>query len=102
MLFDVLLHCCYIRMCACKCALDLCLLIDKLLGGECECNKCLMLHPDSRKCFTCVDYPYNITSDSCGTDVRQDQRRAFVLSLFLSSTGAANFYIESYGLGKYV
>jgi hypothetical protein len=68
---------------------------------KCECNDCFMLDPGSGKCFNCSDYFYNVVNDSCATDFRQDQRRAFVLSFFLSSTGAANFYIESYGLGKF-
>lgn len=70
------------------------------LGGVCECNACFMVDPGSSTCFTCSDFMYDPASGSCGTDFRQDQRRAFVLSFFLSSTGAANFYIESYGLGK--
>lgn len=73
-----------------------------LVDGMCECNECFMLHPDTQRCFMCEDYPYNLTTTSCGEDVRQDQRRAFFLSFFLSATGAANFYIKVYGLGMFV
>ena len=69
---------------------------------KCECNDCFMVDPKNGTCFFCSDYLYNTTSRTCGTDFRQDQRRAFVLSLFLSSTGAANFYIQSYGLGEWI
>lgn len=72
-----------------------------ILDGVCECNDCFMNDPETSTCFNCSDYFYNMANGSCGTDFRQDQRMAFVLSFFLSSTGAANFYIESYGLGKY-
>lgn len=60
-----------------------------------------MVDPETSTCFNCSDYFYNTMNNTCGTDFRQDQKRAFVLSLFLSSTGAANFYIESFGLGKF-
>ena len=69
-------------------------------GGVCTCNDCFMFDPESRKCFTCGDYPYFSNNGTCGTDVRQTQRTAFFYSFFLSATGAANFYIESYGLGE--
>jgi len=55
-----------------------------------------------RKCFNCSDFLYFASNQTCGMDNRQDQRRAFFLSLFFSSTGAANFYIRSYGLGEFL
>ena len=70
--------------------------------GVCVCNKCFSLNPETSMCFACRDYPFITSTNMCGSDVRQDQRRAFFLSLFLSSTGAANFYIKSYALGKYL
>ena len=73
---------------------------NSLVGGACECRQCFFRDSDSGKCTTCEDYPYISSSRMCGSDNRQKQSTAILLSLFLSSTGAANFYIESYGLGK--
>ncbi len=61
-----------------------------------------MYDPGQGICFNCSDYLYFDVNGTCGVDNRQDQRRAFFLSLFFSSTGAANFYIKSYGLGEIV
>ena len=48
----------------------------------------------------CPDYLYNNVSDVCGQDSRPRQLTAFLVSLFASSTGAANFYIGQDGLGE--
>ena len=47
----------------------------------------------------CEDWTYNQNERKCDDD-RPKQLTAFLLSLFLSSTGAANFYIGSNDLGK--
>ena len=47
----------------------------------------------------CEDWTYNQNERKCDDD-RPKQLTAFLLSLFLSSTGAANFYIGRNDLGK--
>ena len=51
-------------------------------------------------CYTCIDYPYNLTTQMCGSDSRQNQLTALLLSIFLSAFGAANFYIGQTALGR--
>jgi len=68
--------------------------------GECVCNMCFMRNSSNGRCGTCVDYPYSRNQTICGIDSRPKQLTAFLLSLFLSSTGAANFYIKQNSLGK--
>ena len=57
---------------------------------------------DTGRCTLCSDYPYSEISQACGNDGRPSQLTAFLLSLFLSGTGAANFYIGQSGLGQFV
>ena len=68
-------------------------------AGQCVCTDCFM-SIDGSRCQICTDYPYDNAQDRCGRDGRPRQLTAFLLSLFLSSTGAANFYIGQNGLGK--
>ena len=49
----------------------------------------------------CPDYIYDNGTQVCGNDGRPTQLAAFLISLFVSSTGAANFYIGQNGLGKF-
>lgn len=58
-----------------------------------------MTDDSTGRCRVCSDYPF--LNDECGTDNRQSQLTAFLLSFFLSSTGAANFYIGRNDLGTY-
>eukprot|EP00731_Ephydatia_muelleri_P001333 Em0001g1333a len=46
----------------------------------------------------CKCWMYDVATRTC-TDLRKEQRTAFLLSFFLSITGAANFYIQRYDLG---
>lgn len=70
------------------------------VAGQCLCMDCFMSDDDSGRCRRCNDYPYDPVLRICGRDDRPRQLTAFLLSLFLSSTGAANFYIGQDGLGK--
>lgn len=60
----------------------------------CICSNCFQLSPNGvcglAMCF-------NYTKGRC-VDQRPSQQEAFLLSLFLSSFGAANFYLEDYRL----
>lgn len=67
--------------------------------GQCSCSDCFFLDDTNQRCRMCSDYMYINSSSQCGTDNRQSQLTAFLLSLFLSSTGAANFYIGRNDLG---
>ena len=51
-------------------------------------------------CSTCTDYPYGGIALACGQDNRPKQLTALLLTIFVSSTGAANFYIGQNNLGK--
>ena len=69
------------------------------LNGTCLCLDCFTANASTGHCqlYTpCFDYDPN--DDTC-IDLRQSQTTAFILSLFLSSIGAANFYIGQYVLG---
>ncbi|XP_064399281.1 uncharacterized protein LOC135345769 [Halichondria panicea] len=69
-------------------------------AGQCECSQCFMLNSNGLcDVSLCPDYLYNNVSDVCGQDSRPRQLTAFLVSLFASSTGAANFYIGQDGLG---
>lgn len=68
-------------------------------NGNCVCNDCFFMDNSDGLCYTCIDYPYNSTTRMCGSDSRQNQLTALLLSLFLSAFGAANFYIEQTALG---
>lgn len=67
--------------------------------GQCVCNDCFMINDSSGKCRICSEFSYREDIESCGLDNRQSQLTAFLLSIFLSSTGAANFYIGRNDLG---
>ena len=68
--------------------------------GQCVCNMCFMRNSSSGRCRTCMEYPYSRNQSLCGFDSRPKQLTAFLLSFFLSSTGAANFYIGQNSLGN--
>ena len=59
-----------------------------------------MMDDSNGACRICSEYSYREESQSCGLDNRQSQLTAFLLSIFLSSTGAANFYIGRNDLGS--
>ena len=67
--------------------------------GKCVCNDCFM-RATNGTCRLCQDYLYSDGQQQCVTDNRPSQLTAFLLSLFLSSTGAANFYIGQNSLGE--
>ena len=69
-------------------------------NGSCVCNSCFYLGNSDGLCYTCSDYPYNSSTQMCGSDSRQNQLTALLLSVFLSAFGAANFYIEQTALGN--
>ena len=68
---------------------------------ECLCRECFQRNASSGRCQqdSCEDYYFDSTQRDC-VDDRPSQLTAFLLSLFLSSTGAANFYIGQNGLGE--
>ena len=70
-------------------------------GDQCDCNECFELGSNGT-CVdvSCEDWRYDQTELDC-VDDRPKQLTAFLLSLFLSSTGAANFYIGRNDLGTY-
>ena len=63
------------------------------------CNECFEL-ADNGTCVEveCEDWRYDEAGRKCNDD-RPKQLTAFLLSIFLSSTGAANFYIGRDDLG---
>lgn len=65
----------------------------------CVCSGCFAYN-SAGLCTVCPSYQYNNASGECGIDRRPKQLTAFLLSLFLSSVGAANFYIHQNGLGE--
>ena len=70
-----------------------------IVAGQCVCEMCFTRN-SSGQCQICSDYPFSNTLGECGVDDRPRQLTAFLLSLFLSSTGAANFYIGQTNLGE--
>ena len=67
-------------------------------AGACLCSNCFMKNETSNTCYVqppCTNY--NTNTSSC-VDTRQSQQTAFLLSLFLAWTGAANFYINQLAL----
>ena len=67
-------------------------------AGVCDCSSCFMKNETSNTCYVqppCTNY--NTGTNSC-LDTRQSQLTAFLLSFFLSWTGAANFYINQLAL----
>ena len=67
---------------------------------NCICNSnCFKLNGSVCDYSVCGQYD-NITSTCTDSPDLKDQKTAFLLSMFLSSVGAANFYIERYDLGR--
>jgi hypothetical protein len=60
-----------------------------------------MINDSNGRCRTCSDYTYIESRRECGIDSRPSQLTAFLLSFFLASTGAANFYIGRDDLGEF-
>ena len=75
------------------------LLYNAVPGGQCSCNECFE-RASNGTCVEveCEDWRYDQQELAC-QDSRPKQLTAFLLSLFLSSTGAANFYIGRDDLG---
>ena len=70
-------------------------------GGLCLCNDCFE-EASNGTCIEveCEDWRYDQQQLECDDD-RPKQLTAFLLSFFLSSTGAANFYIGRDDLGMF-
>ena len=70
-------------------------------GGLCSCKECFE-RSFNGTCqeVECEDWRYNQEQLAC-EDNRPKQLTAFLLSIFLSATGAANFYIGRDDLGIY-
>ncbi len=67
----------------------------------CICNECFERNETGQcELNDCDDYEYDSSQREC-VDDRRSQLVAFLLSLFLASTGAANFYIGQNGLGEF-
>ena len=66
-------------------------------SGLCQCNNCFVRENDTCTLLDC--HHYDSEGMQC-VDQRRSQKTAFILSVVLSSTGAANFYIGQYLLGK--
>ena len=71
-------------------------------NNVCVCSECFTANTTGRCTFTIISpsdcYPYNSGTGTC-TDNRKSQLVTFLLSLFLSGFGVANFYIGQNGLG---
>ena len=65
--------------------------------GTCVCNECFSLWNDTCSVKRChhFDEPSGVCEDN-----KKSQKTLLVLSVFLSSTGAANFYIGQEALGE--
>ena len=68
---------------------------------KCVCSDCFYATNSYKSCAYQRCWKYDNITQTCN-DLRKDQRTAFLLSLFLSALGAANFYIERYDLGIWV
>ena len=66
--------------------------------NKCVCTGCFYSTNGYKSCGYKRCWQYVAATHTC-EDLRKDQRTAFLLSLFLSFVGAANFYIEQYTLG---
>lgn len=62
-------------------------------SGQCLCRECFTFVNGTCAVDSCPDYFYNQPSQMC-VDDRPSQLAAFLLSFFLSATGAANFHID--------
>ena len=67
---------------------------------KCVCSDCFYAANSYKSCAYQRCWEYDKTAQTCN-DLRKDQRTAFLLSVFLSALGAANFYIEQYVMGMY-
>ena len=67
---------------------------------KCACSECFYATNSYRSCAYQRCWMYEGTTQTC-IDLRKEQSTAFFLSLFLSTVGAANFYIERYDLGMF-
>ena len=65
--------------------------------NACLCYPCFTINTTSSKCQ--VENCFKWTSDGECVDTRDSQKEAFILSFFLSSLGAANFYIGQWQIG---
>ena len=61
------------------------------------CSDCFVLYNNSCQINVC----WNWTDSGHCVDDRRSQKTTVLLSAFLSSTGAANFYIGQYLLGEF-
>lgn len=80
-------------------------IVECATDGVCVCRECFERDGNSGKCMQntmCPDEYYFSSSTGTCVDERPSQLVAFLLSLFLSSTGAANFYIGRNDLGELV
>ena len=68
--------------------------------NKCVCTGCFYSTNGYKSCGYKRCWQYVAATHTC-KDLRKDQRTAFLLSLFLSFAGAANFYIEQYILGYF-
>lgn len=67
--------------------------------GVCVCLQCFTVNVSTGLCQVYAPcFSYNDDADTC-IDQRQSQTKAFILSVLLSSVGAANFYTGYYSLG---
>ena len=66
-------------------------------SGLCQCSNCFVRENDTCTLEEC--HRYDSDKMQC-VDQRRSQKTAFILSVLLSSTGAANFYIGQKVLGK--
>ena len=66
-------------------------------NNKCNCSKCFDLFNETCQLNKCQ--AYDTASSQC-IDNRKSQKEVVILSAFLSSTGAANFLIGHYLLGK--
>ena len=67
---------------------------------KCVCSDCFYAANSYKSCAYQRCWEYDKTAQTCN-DLRKDQRTAFLLSVFLSALGAANFYIEQYVMGMF-
>ena len=68
---------------------------------KCVCSDCFYATNSYKSCAYQKCWEYDKTAQTCN-DLRKNQRTAFLLSVFLSALGAANFYIEQYVMGMFV
>ena len=67
--------------------------------GVCMCNNCFVRLNNSCEVISPLCRSYSTVESQC-TDHRKSQKTTFLLSVFLSGVGAANFYIGDNLLGE--